>query len=227
MSKVIPQNEQIAYTRWRLPPVDGETEPADPPEDSGAEPEEPGVSESQSKLPTAAEIEEIQKHAREEGFAVGYKEGLAQARAQIAVQVSTFRRLMATLSRPFADLDEQVEQELVALATAIARQVVRRELKSEPGEIVAVVREAMAALPVAKRSVQLHLHPEDAKLVRDALALSDEERPWRIVEDPALTRGGCRVTTDTSHVDATLEKRFAALVATMMGTEREHERQHP
>jgi flagellar assembly protein FliH len=51
-----------------------------------------------------------------------------------------------------------------------------------------------------------------------------EESAWQIVEDPTVTRGGCRVATETSEVDATVEARVAAVVARVLGEEREGER---
>ena len=134
--------------------------------------------------------------------------------------------MMSCLSEPLADLDTTVESELVALAIAIAKHLVRRELKTDPGQIVAVVREAIGALPVTKRHVQLHLHPEDAVLVREALSIAHDERPWRIVEEPTMTRGGCRVVTEVSQLDSTVERRLGAVIAAALGTEREQDRRH-
>ena len=51
---------------------------------------------------------------------------------------------------------------------ALARQIVRRELKTDPTQIIGIIREAIAALPVAARDVRVHLHPEDAAVVRAA-----------------------------------------------------------
>jgi flagellar assembly protein FliH len=123
-------------------------------------------------------------------------------------------------------------QEIVQLVKAVARQLVRRELKADPGEIMAVVREALGALPSATRSAQLKLHPEDAKLVREALALSEgdargggmpgaAERTWRIIDDPTQPRGGCRVETETSLIDASLESRLNAVITRLLGGSRD------
>jgi flagellar assembly protein FliH len=46
---------------------------------------------------------------------------------------------------------------------------------------------------------------------------------WGVVEDPLITRGGCKVDTDVSHVNATVENRLAAVVATIFGGEREQD----
>jgi flagellar assembly protein FliH len=177
MSRVIPGAALGSFTPWSLPSMDEPLQHPEPPVPDEPAPEPMDEVVAFPSLPTAEEIEEIERQAREEGFAAGYKDGLAQAQAEMTARAATLDKLMAALSQPFVELDQQVEQELVALAIAIAQQMVRRELKTSPGEIVAVVREAVTALPVSRRSVQLYLHPEDAKLVREALALSDQERP--------------------------------------------------
>ncbi|WP_256360375.1 FliH/SctL family protein [Methylomonas koyamae] len=128
--------------------------------------------------------------------------------------------LLDALSEPFKKLDDAVEQELVKLAIAIASQLIRRELKSEPGEIVAVVREAIKVLPLAAQKVTVNLHPEDAALVRSALKLDESMPPWRLQEDPLLSRGGCIVETEVSRVDASVESRLAAVIANVLGGDR-------
>ena len=119
------------------------------------------------------------------------------------------------------ELDKQVVDELVDLSMAVARQIIRRELKTSPGEIVAVVKEAINLLPVSASDVNLELHPEDAALVRNALLPSDADTPWQITEDPLLSRGGCRVSTNTSRIDATVENRINAAIAAVLGGERD------
>lgn len=66
----------------------------------------------------------------------------------------------------------------------------------------------------------MHLHPEDAALVRERLASPQAERAWSIIEDPVLGRGGCRVTAENSEIDARLETRVAAAIAQLLGEER-------
>lgn len=205
MSRIIPQEALAGYERWVLPAMQSSSHAAPSGLGSGA------------NLLTAGQIEQVQRQAYEEGFALGRREGLAAGQAELHAQVQRLDQMMRALSTPFEGLDQQVEQELLLLTTTMLRQLVRRELKTDPGQVVAVVREAMASLPVASRNARLYLHPEDAVLVRDALAISDAERPWRIMEDPVLTRGGCRVITDTSSIDAGVETRLAILIATVLG----------
>jgi flagellar assembly protein FliH len=51
--------------------------------------------------------------------------------------------------------------------------------------------------------------------------VSEAELAWKIVEDPVCARGGCKVLTGSSQVDATLESRLAALINSLLGGERD------
>lgn len=161
------------------------------------------------------------EEGKRKGCQEGREAGEAELREVQREHGECLRQLLAALDAPLADLDEQVEGELVLLAVAIAKQVVRRELKIDPGQIVATVKSAVGALPSASRDIVLHLHPDDAELVKSALSLVDSSAQWKIVDDPLITRGGCRVTSEFSVVDATVEKRLAQAVAKVLGDDRE------
>jgi flagellar assembly protein FliH len=136
------------------------------------------------------------------------------------MQVATIDKMLGAIALPFSDLDSQVEEQLVQLAVTIARQLVRRELRMDPSQVIAIIRETVALLPAAARDVRVHLHPEDANVVREKLATPTADRAWTIVEDPVMPRGGCRVTTDTAHIDARLETRIQSIMTAILGEER-------
>lgn len=165
---------------------------------------------------------------REQGFAQGREDGVAAAREEQAAlaraRLEQMDALLRALSEPLAQLDETIEQELVALAMAVARQLVRREIRANPGQIVAVVRDAVSALPSNARQITLHVHPDDAALLREAFALENDPAPlWRLVDDPLISAGGCRVLTEQSSIDATVEKRLAQVIAVALGDQRSDE----
>ena len=132
--------------------------------------------------------------------------------------------LLEALNEPFKALDEEVEKELITLVIGIATQLIRREIKMDPGQVVAAVREAIKVLPLSSQKISLHLHPEDVELVRSVLSLDEMSPSWAVVEDPLITRGGCQVDTDLSHIDATVENRLAAVIAGLFGGEREQDK---
>ena len=202
MSKVVDGDASGSYQPWQAPQLNS-------------------ANTGNSSLRTRKQQVEVEQSAYDQGFAQGYNDGLEQGRKEIEEHVSYLQSLMTTLAMPLLDLDKQVVDELVDLAMAVTRQMVRRELKISPGEVVAVVKEALSLLPVTAGDIQLELHPEDAELVRGALLGNDGDPPWKIVEDPVLSRGGCRVSTTTSRIDATVENRINAAIAAVMGGERE------
>jgi flagellar assembly protein FliH len=179
-------------------------------------------------LLTAAQLDEIRRAAQSEGYEQGHKEGmefghregLERGREEVQAKIAQLDAMMATLQRPFEALDQQVENEIVTLVISMVRQLIRREVKLDPGQIVGVVREALGVLPVSARNVRVMLHPEDAVLVREAYALGEHDQQWQIVEDPVIQRGGCRVATDSSQVDATLDSRLSSLIAPLLAGER-------
>ncbi len=186
------------------------------------------VIEARGSLLTAEQMEQVQSQAYQEGFEqgkkdgfeYGHKESLVEARKGLIEKAEKMDQLMSALETPFKELDEQVERELVSLTISMVRQLVRREIKADPAQIIGVVREALALLPVSARNVRLVFHPDDAKLVREVFEVSDKDLAWDIMEDPVLERGGCKVTTDTSQIDATLESRLAAMITTLLGGDR-------
>ena len=170
---------------------------------------------------TAGRLEALQKDAYDEAFNKGYAEGLAGGTAAAQERAERFDRLLRALAHPFDELDEAVEKQLVELALTVVRQLFRREIRIEPTHVIGVVREAIQLLPIASRNVQVHLHPEDATLVRESLSPAEGELAWGVVEDPLITRGGCKVTTENSQVDATAESRLQAVISAIAGDERQ------
>ena len=198
MSKIIQRNSSEEYQSFELPEV--------------------GDVKQRRGLPTAEEIESIQQQAYDEGYA----QGKALGKVHIDKQVSHLGSIANVLAQPLEDLDEEVVKQITDLSIIIAKQLIRRELHTDPGQVIAVVRECAAALPVASLQVNIFLHPNDAELVRSAFSLDQQtETRWNIVEEPLLTRGGCRIEAEHSKIDATVENRLNQITANLLGGERE------
>ncbi len=204
-SKVIVSDDLTAYERWELPLVNGET--------------------ASSSNATAKELETIQQQAYQEGFALGQKEGHEQKTQELEQKLVTLNSIIELLSEPLKELDDEIVEQLSHLSMAVAKQVVRRELHTEEGEIVGIVREAMSALPASTRKIILNIHPDDSELIRTAFSLSDvsetDEQRWKVIEDPMISRGGCKISSENSTIDATVEARLNRVISTLMGGERE------
>jgi flagellar assembly protein FliH len=181
---------------------------------------DPNKEQSQA-IPTANEIEQWRKDAQDEG----YQEGLKLASIKSIEIQNRLLQLIDFLEHPFKSLNEEVEQQLSQVAVSLAQQLVRRELKIESGEIVGLIRDLVELLPGNARGIRIFLHPEDAILVRDALLIEadNEERSWKLIEDAMITPGGCKIKSESSNINATLENRLAALASSVLGGKREED----
>lgn len=194
-----PTSTASEFQRWELPQVGSA----------------PGAGKTGAPAqPTVRELEALEQQAREEGFAAGRDEGLAAAKEQAGQQMARLLALYEAAARPLEILDQQTAQELVRLATVIARRVVSNELKLSPELIAQSVREGVKALPSASRELRVSLHPDDMLLLRE-LGLPEEH--WQLNADPALARGDCLMESGRSRLDLRLDTRLAAVIDAVLG----------
>ena len=222
MNPWIPKEKLTAYQRWEVAAFDEQADatPHEPPPSApeavapSAEPveirptEESPVEEHAIVLPTAEEIERMHREAHDAGYAAGYQAGLGAAQA-IAGQLAS---VLDKLPEALAAIDQTVADELLALALEIANQVLRSSLRVRPELLLPVVREAVTTLHPHHGQPLLFAHPDDASLIRTHLGEQLAHSHWRILDDAALTPGGCRVELGASEVAATLETRWRRVI---------------
>ncbi|MFF7708264.1 flagellar assembly protein FliH [Pseudomonas sp. NPDC007930] len=202
---------------WRLPSFDPERPEPEP--ELIPEPEIEEVPLDEVQPLTLEEVEAIRQEAYNEGFAQGERDGFhsAQVRARqeadaaLKARLEPLEMIMANLMAPIAEQDNQIERSLVELVGHVAREVVQRELKMESAQIERVLHEALKLLPMGANNIRIFVNPQDFTQIK-ALRERHEET-WRILEDPALLPGGCRVETEHSRIDATVETRITQALA--------------
>ncbi|MEW5833431.1 MAG: FliH/SctL family protein [Pseudomonadota bacterium] len=200
MAAQIIRDAIAGFERWELPPVLDRLA-AEPVAEAGGP-------------PTVAELEALERQAREEGYAAGRAEGLADAAREREAMVRRLEALLEAATRPLDALDEATEQELARLAAVIARRVVAHELATSPALIVQAVQQAARALPAATREVRVRVHPDDLAVLRQHEVA---EEHWQLLPDPALVPGDCLLESDRSRLDARVETRLAAVVDAVLG----------
>jgi flagellar assembly protein FliH len=190
------------FDRWE-PPVVGAVESPAPSEEPAAPPG-----------PTILELEEIERQAREEGYAAGLAEGRAAAKKELDDRLARLDAICVAAARPLNQFDDATERELALLATVMARRVVGRELQLDPSLIELAVREAAAALPSATRELRVWVNPSDLDLLRE---LGAAEPHWRFGANPALSRGDCMLESERSRLDARVSTRLASVIDAVIG----------
>ena len=160
-------------------------------------------------LPTAGQLERLHQQAHEEGYAAGHREGSARA----AAEAERLHQVVTALTEESRRFDQRLADELLGLALAISRQVLRQALNVHPELILASVNEVLGQLPLSNQRAHLVLHPEDAALVRASLGERLRQSGWEIIENAQLSRGGCRLEASECDIDATLEQRWQRVIS--------------
>lgn len=173
---------------------------------------------------TVEKIERIRrqayKQAYDEGYAKGFSHGEADGLKSMQPHIEMVQKLSQQLATPFDGMDTEIENQLAQLAVLIAKQIIRREIENDPGQIVATVREAISLLPLNSNTLYVHVHPDDYEVLKDIVHLTNKKTRLHIEQNVALQRGDCKVFTEYSSIDASLETRITALVTEMLGGNR-------
>lgn len=144
-----------------------------------------------------------------EGHTLGYAEGQHQARTE-AAHLAT---VLARLEEALVTFNQQMAEDLLALALEIARQVVRRSIEIQPEHLLASLREALAQSHHPHATISVH--PDDAALIRRHADELLTPAGHRLREDPRITRGGCLIEVGGGQMDASLETRWRRVVETL------------
>lgn len=191
--------------------------------------------------PTAEEIESIRAAAHAEGYSQGQQEGLAKGyeegltkgheegltkgveegttqglaigEEQVQQHITRWVTLIDSLQNPVARVDEALEKELVLLAVSLAKSVIRSEVKTNTDLIFQAISEGLKALPIQEKHYQIHLNPEDIKLVNNHFSPEEMiKHRWDLIESPELSAGGCEIITQSNAVDITVERRVKDVI---------------
>jgi flagellar assembly protein FliH len=201
---------QSAYQRWEMASFGD-----DRPSAVAARRAPPPAPELPSEELLAAIREQARQDGYEAGHDAGYADGLAIGRAEAAVELEHLQSIAATFGGALAAADEAVAGDLLELALHLARGMLRNALEVKPELLIPVVREAIEYLPVLQQPALLMLNPADAQIVRDGIGEELDKGGWRVIEDPQVARGGCKVDTASNQIDAQAGARWQRLTAAL------------
>ncbi len=153
-----------------------------------------------------ADYARIEKGAFDRGFREGEAAGAARAQEQFQAAVRAFAESAAGMAGYKASLRAEAEREMVVLALAVARKVVRRELSIDPDIVLAVVKACLEEIRNAE-IYRLRLHPQDVQAVAAYLA----SRPIEVIPDPMVGRGGAVFETSQGRLDARLDSQLTEI----------------
>jgi len=233
----IPKEKQTAYQRWELQSF-GDTRPSIVAQREREEEEARAIAAEEAAAmaeveqaeyeaehapapdyPTEEELAAIREEARQQGYDAGFKaghdDGVAQAldeqRAATDQALAPVREIADNFSTALREADQAISNEVLELALHLAKGMIKTALRVKPELILPIVREAIEYLPVLQQPALLILNPEDAAVVREGIAEELDKGGWRVIDDPTIERGGCKVDTASNQIDATVASRWQRL----------------
>lgn len=135
-----------------------------------------------------------------------------EAERRVHGAMTLFQEAAEAFQAARARLLQDVADDLQALALAVARELVLREVSAHPDVIRDVVRRALELAP-ADAKLRVRLHPEDLATIADwraeAAATRGGEVEW--AADPEQARGGCVAETAQRVIDGRVDQALLAV----------------
>ena len=165
-------------------------------------------------------VDSLVAKEKQRGYEQGYQTGVEKAQAEWEPKIAYLNELLVALEHPFKELDQEVQQKSLEICMAVAKQIIRRELTIDSGQIVAAVKQAIDLIPKDEQQVNIYINPKDSSHIEGLFTQNGDANKYNVVQDPTITVGGCRATTDFSLVDLTIEKQVATIAAQIFGDQR-------
>jgi flagellar assembly protein FliH len=147
----------------------------------------------------------------EAAYARGVAEGRAEATREAAQTVKSAVNLLADVADDLSNIRGayagSLDEHLLVLATAVAREVLQREVQMDPALVGELVRKALLEVPW-DALVEVRVNPEDLNEVSQHINnLNSDARPSAVewVGDSGMARGSYVIDTPRRLVDGRLE----------------------
>jgi len=210
-TRFVPREEIEGASAWQFSAMD---EGQSPREDTGA-PADP--------VEAQAAVQGLLDKAYADGFAQGHDAGSQEARDALEAPMrqsieeagAHLAQLLSEARDHLVRSEDLLSRQLLELACDLARQVVRQELRHNPQTLKPLVSEAVSQLVEDGLPATVRLHPDDLALLENSMKENGAGQLPELVADPSVTPGGCIVSSASTTVDASMEKRWARAIGNL------------
>ena len=164
----------------------------------------------------AAVVKKVEKQSYQRGYDEGRRLGFEEASTKVASQtqqtseqqkafLESLHKELASLQTQHLKNREQLSVWLGQVVEEICRQVVRKEVSTQQGQIVEIIRQTLDLIPESDE-YSIHVSEQDAELLREVKP--DFGIPWQLSVSHELAPGDCRIVASDGEADARLESRL-------------------
>jgi flagellar assembly protein FliH len=155
----------------------------------------------------------------DEGREAGRQQALDEHRAQLTQAVAALTSAAQSLEASRVDLESDALREVAELALAVARRVTKRQGTLDPAVLAENLRESMR-LVVHAGGVKVAIHPSQRQTLDSVLPSLKLEFPKlshvELIDDAALSPGGCRVFAGHGQIDADLDQQLDRIAVDLL-----------
>lgn len=176
----------------------------------------PTVSQPSLSLPDqiGGKLSAIERDAYERGFASGEKAGKEFGLKQVEASHQLVTRLIEELQQVKPALLENAEKEILQIAVAVARRILRQEISQNPERLLGSIRAVLQKMGQIETLV-IHLHPQDLERLRKernkVVELVGSVQWFRLEPDANLLQGECLVESNDQIVDLRIDSQLAVI----------------
>jgi flagellar assembly protein FliH len=168
----------------------------------------PDPQESAASAARVAELERDLERREQAAFRKGLEQGRAAAEQEAVNRLKPvldrFAQTIAELSGQRRKLRRDAETDLVKLAIAISRRVLRREISTDPDALRGLIKAALEKLE-GREIERVRVNPADAAAVKQHLEQAHMAARFEVVPEPRLERGAAVFETTRGSLDASVE----------------------
>jgi flagellar assembly protein FliH len=162
----------------------------------------------------AAPPEDETEQRMQAAYQQGLREGQASAQQDMSAQVDVMNVRLARTIEELTGLRHrfrhEAEEDLVALALAIARRILHRELTIAPEALLGLVKAALEKID-GRELHSVRVRPEDAAMIQQHFEKMGLPRRVEVIGDPGLERGAAILNSSRGALDASVETQLSEI----------------
>jgi flagellar biosynthesis/type III secretory pathway protein FliH len=155
----------------------------------------------------------LEEHLRA-AYQDGFEAGQAAGRKELADQLEAMRARLARSIEELSGLRPrfrlEAEEDVVALAIAIARRILHRELTVAPEALLGLVKAALEKMEI-REVHRVRVSKDDAPMVQQFFENLGLPRRVEVLADPSLEHGAAILESNHGILDASVETQLAEI----------------
>lgn len=157
--------------------------------------------------------------AAQRGYDEGFLAGVAQAREELEPAREALGRAIGEVRREIGAVRDRAESNILALALAVARWLMQREVAADPAAVEPLLRKAVSLLP-ASSAIGIHANPTDVEALGNRIEFAEPDgRPISIhwIADATLEQGSFRLVSPERIIDGRVDTALRTLYERLVG----------